>query len=70
MKRWPPTIAAGCGHTAAVRRDGTVVAIGHDGCGECDVSGWRNAQAVVASSVHMATNTGNAHTVGFDSTAP
>jgi alpha-tubulin suppressor-like RCC1 family protein len=68
MQRFPkPTIAAGCRHTVALRRDGTVTAVGDNKCGQCDVTAWRHIVAVAAGNVHMATNTGNAHTSGLKS---
>ncbi|MCU5107940.1 RCC1 domain-containing protein, partial [Bacillus cereus] len=39
VKRWPKnTIAAGRGHTVALKSDGTVVAVGRNKEGECNVS--------------------------------
>lgn len=67
-KRWPKaTIAAGCRHTVGLKSDGTVVAVGNNKHGECNVSGWHDMVAVAAGNVHMATNTGNAHTIGLKS---
>ena len=50
------TIAAGNWHTVGLRRDGTVVAVGGNDHGQCDVSGWRDIVAVAA---------GNSYTVGL-----
>ena len=50
------TIAAGNWHTVGLRKDGTVVAVGENDHGQCDVSGWRDIVAVAA---------GNSHTVGL-----
>ena len=50
------TIAAGGYHTAAVREDGTVMAVGSNEYGECDVSGWTDIVAISA---------GTHHTVGL-----
>ncbi|MGN0745922.1 MAG: RCC1 domain-containing protein [Aristaeellaceae bacterium] len=50
------TIAVGGYHTAAVREDGTVMAVGSNEYGECDVSGWTDIVAISAG-VH--------HTVGL-----
>ncbi len=48
-KRWSKdTIAAGRGHTVALKSDGTVVAVGRDKEGECNVSGWYDIEAVAA----------------------
>lgn len=52
------TIAAGMNHTVAVREDGTVVAVGSNDDGQCNVSGWKNIVAVAA---------GSSHTVGLKS---
>lgn len=38
------TISAGCRHTVGLKSDGTVVAIGNNEYGQCDVSGWRGIQ--------------------------
>ena len=50
------SIAAGGNHTVGLRRDGTVVAVGRNGNGQCDVSDWRDIVAVAA---------GDNHTVGL-----
>jgi hypothetical protein len=41
--------------------------VGDNNYGQCDVSGWCDIVAVAAGNVHMATNTGNAHTIGLKS---
>lgn len=61
------TIAAGRRHSVALKTDGTVTAVGDNKYGQCNVSDWRDIAAVVAGNVHMARNTGNAHTVGLKS---
>ena len=33
-------ISAGMYHTVGLKADGTVVAVGDNGKGQCDVSGW------------------------------
>ena len=38
------TIAAGRRHTVGLKSDGTVVAMGDNEYGQCDVSGWRGIQ--------------------------
>jgi alpha-tubulin suppressor-like RCC1 family protein len=43
------------------------MAVSDNHYGQCDVSGWLNMVAVTAGNVHMASNTGNAHTVGLKS---
>ena len=50
------TLAAGYHHTIGLKADGTVVAVGWNSDGQCDVSGWRDIVAVAA---------GYAHTVGL-----
>ncbi|MEE1283509.1 MAG: hypothetical protein UHK54_01475, partial [Acutalibacteraceae bacterium] len=50
------TIAAGVNHTVALKSDGTVVAVGDNEYGECNVSGWKNIASVSA---------GFHHTVGL-----
>lgn len=66
--RWAKnTIAAGCRHSVGLKFDGTVMAVGDNKHGQCNVSDWCNIVAVAAGNVHMATNTGNAHTIGLKS---
>jgi alpha-tubulin suppressor-like RCC1 family protein len=42
-------IAAGAAHTVGLKRDGTVVAVGHNSDGKCEVGSWRDITAVAAS---------------------
>ena len=49
-------ISAGDDHTVGLKKDGTVVAVGDNDEGQCDVSGWRDIIAVSA---------GDNHTVGL-----
>ena len=35
-------ISAGYWHTVGLKADGTVVAVGYNEFGQCDVSGWTN----------------------------
>ena len=42
------SIAAGASHTVGLRGSGTVVAVGQNGIGECDVNGWTDIVAVDA----------------------
>lgn len=42
------TLAAGRAHTAALKADGTVVAVGDDKDGRCDVSDWTDIVAISA----------------------
>ena len=51
-----PMVAAGIYHTVGLKSDGTVVAVGNNGNGECDVGGWTNITDVA---------TGGFHTVGI-----
>ena len=52
------TLAAGNSHTVGLKTDGTVVAVGWNSDGRCDVSGWTDIVAVAA---------GCDHTVGLKS---
>ena len=49
-------ISAGGSHTVGLKTDGTVVAVGSNDKGQCNVSGWRGIVAVAA---------GSSHTVGL-----
>ena len=48
------TIATGKAHTVGLRSDGTVVAVGSDEDGRCDVSSWTDIVAVAAGMNHTA----------------
>ena len=50
------TVSAGGSHTVGLRADGTVVAVGWNQYGQCDVSGWTDIVAISA---------GLSHTVGL-----
>ncbi|MBT2290129.1 hypothetical protein J7E73_13450 [Paenibacillus albidus] len=53
VKRWPKdTIAAGYRHTALLKSDGTVAAVGWNKHDQCDVSGWCDIVAIAAGSYH------------------
>ncbi len=52
------TVSAGNGHTVGLKSDGTVVAVGDNYAGRCDVSDWRDILAVSA---------GFSYTVGLKS---
>lgn len=40
---WPrSTLAAGRNHTVALKSDGTVLAVGDNNCGQCNVNDWRD----------------------------
>ena len=52
------TVGAGNSHTVGLKSDGTVVAVGYNRDGQCDVSGWKNIVAISA---------GEYHTVGLKS---
>ena len=47
-------ISAGVGHTVGLKSDGTVVAVGANDYGQCDVSSWRNIVAIGAGDYHTA----------------
>ncbi len=49
-------VTAGLHHSVALKMDGTVIAVGENGEGQCNVAGWNNIIAVSA---------GNYHTVGL-----
>jgi len=53
-----PMVAAGGGHTVGLKSDGTVVAVGGNYHGRCDVGGWTNITRV---------SVGSYHTVGLKS---
>ena len=52
------SIAAGGFHTVGLRSDGSVVAVGSNEYGQCEVSGWTHIVAIAAK---------NTHTVGLRS---
>lgn len=58
LERAQNAISAGENHTVGLKSDGTVVAIGKNDYGQCDVDTWENIVAVSA---------GDAHTVGLKS---
>src|SRR5512136_2977724 len=53
-----PMVAASAYHTAGLKSDGTVVAVGDNTYGQCDVSSWTGVTQVAA---------GIYHTVGLKS---
>jgi hypothetical protein len=55
---YTPMVAAGLFHTAGLKSDGTVVAVGWNEDEQCDVGGWDNITQVAAD---------NRHTVGLRS---
>ena len=48
------TISAGGYHTVALKTDGTVVAVGENAYGQCNVSGWTDIVAISAGTYHTA----------------
>ena len=46
------TISAGVYHTVGLKADGTVIAVGSNGWGQCDVSGWTDIVAISAGYYH------------------
>ena len=53
-----PMVAAGAYHTVGLESDGTVVAVGRNGDGQCNMTDWTSIEQVVG---------GNVHTVGLKS---
>jgi len=53
-----PMVVTGGSHTVGLKSDGTVVAVGHNYYGQCDVGGWTDITQVA---------TGGYHTVGLRS---
>ena len=47
-----PSIAAGAFHTISLRADGSVVAVGSNGYGQCDVRSWKGITAIAAGAYH------------------
>ena len=47
-----PALAGGFGHTVGLCNDGTVVAMGNNGLGECSVDSWSDVVAVAAGAYH------------------
>jgi hypothetical protein len=45
-------VSAGGYHTVGLKSDGTVIAVGNTGFGQCNVSGWGNITQIAASSYH------------------
>ena len=45
-------VAASDNHTVGLKADGTVVAVGDNEYGKCDVSGWTDIVAVAADTWH------------------
>ena len=58
MSGWTDIVALAAGkyHTVGLKRDGSVVAVGKNDEGQCNVSGWTDIVAVAA---------GSGHTVGL-----
>ncbi len=46
------SLAAGRSHTAALKTDGTVIAVGNNDDGQCDVPGWTDIVAISAGSYY------------------
>jgi uncharacterized repeat protein (TIGR02543 family) len=57
-RKHTPMVAAGVGHTVGLKIDGTVVAVGYNEYGQCDVGNWTDIVQVAA---------GGEHTVGLKS---
>lgn len=53
VKRWPRhTNSGGHRHTVGLTSDGTVMAVGNNRYGQCNVSGWRDIVATAAGCAH------------------
>ena len=52
IERRRATISTGGGHTVGLKTNGTVVAVGSNGSGQCNVSGWSNIIGVSAGGNH------------------
>jgi len=57
-RKYTPMVAAGVWHTVGLKADGTVVAVGYNAEGQCEVGGWTDIIQVAA---------GGYHTVGLKS---
>jgi len=49
---YTPMVAAGEDHTVGLKSDGTVVAVGDNSRGQCDVGGWTDIVQVAAGGYH------------------
>ncbi len=47
------SVSAGATFTVALRKDGTVLAVGNNKAGQCDVTDWRDIVSVSASNAHV-----------------
>ena len=47
-----PQVSAGMYHTAGLKSDGTLVAVGYNSYGQCDVTGWTDIAQVSAGMYH------------------
>jgi len=47
-----PQVAAGWYHTVGLKTDGTVVAVGYNYYGQCNIGNWRNITQVAANGAH------------------
>ena len=52
LERVKGMLACGGGHTVGLRSDGKVVAVGHNGFGQCDVNDWTGITAVACADAH------------------
>jgi alpha-tubulin suppressor-like RCC1 family protein len=49
-----PVVAAGESHTVGLKDDGTVLAVGYNAFGECDVGSWMDTIQIAAGYFHTA----------------
>ena len=52
LERGKGMLACGGGHTVGLRSDGKVVAVGHNGFGQCNVNDWTGITAVACADAH------------------
>ena len=50
--QYTPMITAGCAYTVGLKSDGTAVAVGDNGHGQCNVGSWTDIAQVTAGCVH------------------
>ena len=63
-----PMVAAGEWHVVGLKSDGTVVAVGWNTEGQCDIDGWTDIKQVAAGALHTVgvKNDGTVVAVGYN----